>query len=255
MEDWSARQYLKFEDERTRPPRDLLAQVPLQRPRLVVDLGCGPGNSTELLVERFPQAEVIGLDSSPDMLRKARERLPQCTFVEADIASWAADPRTDLLFANASLQWLDHPHVLRRLLEALPAGGVLAVQMPDNTREPSHVLQREVAANGPWADNPEVKAAPRGDLPTPEEYYDLLGPVCSRIDIWHSIYNHVMATPPAIVEWFKGSALQPYLSPLDAAAREKFLAAYTEKIAAAYKPRFDGKVLLRFPRLFIVAVR
>ena len=85
---------------------------------------------------------------------------------------------TDLLFANASLQWLpDHPHVLRRLLEALPAGGVLAVQMPDNTREPSHVLQREVAANGPWADNPEVKAAPRGDLPTPEEYYDLLGPV------------------------------------------------------------------------------
>jgi trans-aconitate 2-methyltransferase len=256
MDDWSARQYLKFEDERTRPPRDLLAQVPLQRPRLVVDLGCGPGNSTELLVERFPQSEVVGLDSSPDMLRKARERLPKCTFVEADIASWTADPRADLLFANASFQWIpNHPRVLRRLLEALPAGGVLAVQMPDNTREPSHMLQREVAASGPWADNPEIRAAPRGDLPPPEAHYDLLKPVCTRIDIWHSIYNHVMATPQAIVEWFKGSALQPYLSPLDPAAREQFLAAYTEKIVAAYKPRVDGKVLLKFPRLFIVAVR
>jgi trans-aconitate 2-methyltransferase len=256
MDDWSARQYLKFEDERTRPPRDLLAQVPLLRPRLVVDLGCGPGNSTELLVERFPQSEVVGLDSSPDMLRKARERLPKCTFVEADIESWAADPRADLLFANASFQWIpDHPQVLRRLLEALPAGGVLAVQMPDNAREPSHMLQREVAASGPWADNPEMRAAPRSDLLPPKAYYDLLKPVCTRIDIWHSIYNHVMATPQAIVEWFKGSALQPYLSPLGAAAREQFLAAYTEKVVAAYRPRVDGKVLLKFPRLFIVAVR
>jgi trans-aconitate 2-methyltransferase len=256
MDDWSARQYLKFEDERTRPPRDLLAQVPLLRPRLVVDLGCGPGNSTELLVERFPQSEVVGLDSSPDMLRKARERLPKCTFVEADIESWAADPRADLLFANASFQWIpDHPQVLRRLLEALPAGGVLAVQMPDNAREPSHMLQREVAASGPWADNPEMRAAPRSDLLPPKAYYDLLKPVCTRIDIWHSIYNHVMATPQAIVEWFRGSALQPYLSPLGAAAREQFLAAYTEKVVAAYRPRVDGKVLLKFPRLFIVAVR
>jgi trans-aconitate 2-methyltransferase len=256
MEDWSARQYLKFEDERTRPPRDLLAQVPLQRPRLVVDLGCGPGNSTELLVERFPQSEVIGLDSSRDMLRKARERLPKCTFIEADIATWAPEPRTDLLFANAAFHWLpDHPRVLRRLLEALPAGGVLAVQMPDNTREPCHALQREVAASGPWANHPEVKAAARGDLPPPEAYYDLLKPVCAHLDIWHSVYHHVMATPQAIVEWFKGSSLQPFLSPLDAAARERFLAAYTEKIVGSYRPRSDGKLLLKFPRLFIVAVR
>src|SRR5262245_36885186 len=256
MEDWSARQYLKFEDERTRPPSALLAQVPLLYPRLVFDLGCGPGNSTELLVARYPEAEVIGLDSSLDMLRKARERLPQCTFREADIASWSAPPRTDLLFANASFQWIpDHPRLLRQLLEALPSGGVLAVQMPDNTREPLHGLQREVAASGPWADNPVIKAAPRGDLPSPDAYYDLLGPACSRIDIWHSVYNHVMVSAQAIVEWFEGSALQPYLSALDAQSREQFLAAYGEKVAAAYKPRFDGKVLLRFPRLFIVAVR
>ena len=256
MEDWSARQYLKFEDERTRPPLDLLAQVPLQSPQLIVDLGCGPGNSTELLVARFPQAQVIGLDSSPDMLRKARERLPNCKFVQGDIATWKPDSNTELIFSNAVLQWLpDHQPVMRRLLEALPKGGVLAVPMPDNTREPGLVFQREVGESGPWRDHSEIKAAARKDLPPPEAYYDLLKPACSRIDIWHSVYNHVMPSPQAITEWFKGSSLQPFLSPLDAAAREQFLAAYTEKIVGAYKPRFDGKVLLRFPRLFIIAVR
>jgi len=256
MEDWSARQYLKFEDERTRPPRDLLARVPLRAPRLVVDLGCGPGNSTELLVERYPQSAIVGLDSSPDMLRKARERLPTCKFIEGDIATWEPELRTDLLFANAVMQWLpDHPAILRRLLEKLPQGGVLAVQMPDNTREPALVFQGEVGRSGPWAEHPEIKAAPRDDLPSIEAYYDLLQPVSSHIDIWHTVYNHVMASPLAVVEWFKGSSLQPFLSPLDPAAREKFLAAYAEKIVGAYKPRVDGKVLLRFPRLFIVAVR
>jgi trans-aconitate 2-methyltransferase len=256
MEDWSARQYLKFEDERTRPPRDLLAQVPLQRPHRVVDLGCGPGNSTELLLDRYPDSAVVGLDSSPDMLRKARERLPQCQFVEAEIATWQPEPGTDLIFGNAVMQWLpDHPAIMRRMLEAMPAGGVLAIQMPDNTREPALRFQREVAASGPWADNSEVKAAARDDLPSSEDYYDLLRPACTHLDIWHTVYNHVMTSPQAITEWFKGSSLQPFLSPLDAAAREKFLAAYTAKIVGAYKPRHDGKVLLRFPRLFILAVR
>ncbi len=255
MADWSAGQYLKFEDERTRPPRDLLARVPLQQPRRVVDLGCGPGNSTALLAERFPQAEIVGIDSSLDMLAKARQRLPNGTFIAADIATWTP-PRSDLIFANAAFQWVpDHPRVLRRLLETLPPGGVLGVQMPDNTREPALVLQREVAAGGPWANDPAVKAAARADLPPSESYYDLLKPVSAQLDIWHSVYHHVMATPQAIVEWFKGSSLQPFLEPLDAAAREEFLAAYTEKIAGSYRPRVDGKVLLKFPRLFIVAVR
>jgi trans-aconitate 2-methyltransferase len=256
MEDWSARQYLKFEDERTRPPRDLLAQVPLQQPQLVVDLGCGPGNSTELLVGRFPQSRVVGLDSSPDMLRKARERLPKHEFIEADLLTWSPEPATDLLFSNAVMQWLpDHTTVLRRLLEALEPGGVLAVQMPDNTREPALVFQGEVGRSGPWAEHPEIKAAARDHLPTVEAYYDLLKPACSRIDIWHTVYNHVMASTQAVVEWFKGSSLQPFLSPLNTAAREQFLAAYAQKIASAYQTRLDGKVLLKFPRLFIVAVR
>lgn len=255
-DDWSARQYLRFEDERTRPPRDLLAQVPLEDPRRVFDLGCGPGNSTELLVARYPRAEVIGLDSSPDMLRQARERLPRLSFVEADLATWTPPQAADLLFANAVFHWVpDHPRVLRRLLETLPAGGVLAVQMPDNTDEPALSLMRETAIKGPWAGKLAAAVAARDDLVGPSAYYDLLQPVASRLDIWHTIYNHVMTGPPAIVEWFKGSSLRPFLSPLDEDTRRGFLADYTGAIARAYPACRDGRVLLKFPRLFIVATR
>ncbi len=256
MSDWDARQYLRFEDDRTRPSRDLLAQVPLARAQLVIDLGCGPGNSTELLLERYPEASVIGLDSSREMLRQARERLPQCRFTQADLATWRPEEPVDLLFGNAVFQWVaDHPAVLRRLVDALRPGAVLAVQMPDNTNEPALVLMREVAANGPWSTNPEVAAAAREDLPPPEFYYDLLRPFCSHVGVWHTIYNHVMAGPEGVVEWFKGSALRPFVSTLDPALREGFLAAYAAEIARHYTRRFDGKVLLRFPRLFIVATR
>jgi trans-aconitate 2-methyltransferase len=256
MSDWSAAQYLKFEDERTRPPRDLLAQVPLDRPSRVVDLGCGPGNSTELLLARYPDAEVIGLDSSTDMLRQARERLPQLNFVQADLATWRVPGATTLLFGNAVFQWVpDHTAVLQRLLAALRGGAVLAVQMPDNTDEPALALMREVAARGPWAHNAAVNHAARDELPSPEAYYDLLKPLASRIDIWHTVYNHVMEGPEAIVEWFKGSALRPFLASLDATLAGEFVAAYTAEIRQHYKPRFDRKLLLRFPRLFIVAVR
>jgi trans-aconitate 2-methyltransferase len=254
--DWSARQYLKFEDERTRPPRDLLARVPLTNPKCVVDLGCGPGNSTELLVERFPNAEVIGLDSSPDMLRQARERLPQCQFVEGDLATWTPEAGIGLLFGNAVFQWLpDHPKVLARLLQALRPGGVLAVQMPDNMQEPALLLQEKVASSGPWAAALAGIDNTRKDLMRPEGYYDLLRPLCSHLDIWHIHYQHIMNDHLGVVEWFKGSSLRPYYAPLAGEMREGFLAAYSAEIKRAYPARYDGKVMLKFPRLFIVAVR
>jgi trans-aconitate 2-methyltransferase len=199
---------------------------------------------------------VIGLDSSPDMLRQARTRLPNCEFAQADLVDWTPPERTDLLFANAVFQWVpDHPAVLRRLLSALPVGAVLAVQMPDNTEEPALALMREVAAVGPWAAQLALTAAARDDLPTPAAYYDLLSPLCAQLDIWHTVYNHVMAGADAIVEWFRGSGLRPFLAPLDDAMRRGFLAEYTARVAQAYPPGHDGRVLLRFPRLFIVAIR
>jgi trans-aconitate 2-methyltransferase len=137
----------------------------------------------------------------------------------------------------------------------LPEGGVLAAQMPDNSREPSHVLMQEVANRGSWAGNPGLVEAARVDLPSPNSYYDLFKPLCRRVEIWHTIYHHVMAGPRAIVEWFKGSALRPFLPELDAPAANDFLEAYTAEIARHYPTRSDGRTLLRFPRLFVVATR
>ena len=253
-EDWNPKLYLKFEDERTRPPRDLLAQVPLARPRRVVDIGCGPGNSTELLVERWPQAEVTGIDSSPNMVAQATARLPAARFEQADISNWAPAEGTDVLFGNAVFQWVpDHLAVLERLLAALPEGGGLAVQMPDNVEEPSHRLMRETAAKGPWAER--LVGAARDVLPSVGAYYDRLKPLARHVDIWHTFYNHPLEGAPAIADWFRSTGLRPYLSPLDEEERAAFLADYTARLAEAYPARVDGRVLLRFPRLFIVAVR
>jgi trans-aconitate 2-methyltransferase len=256
MADWSAQQYLKFEDERTRPARDLLAQIPLAEARKVVDIGCGPGNSTGLLVKRWPQASVVGVDTSADMLRQARERLPGHTFIEANIAHWAPPAATDVVFANAVFQWVpEHLKHLKRLIGALSAGGVLAVQMPDNLDEPSHILMREVAHMEPWRKQLSKAAELRDSLPKPGSYYDALKPLCTRLEIWHTIYNHVLDDATAVVEWVKGTGLRPFLDPLEPPERRAYLAEYTARIAGTYLPQQDGKVLLRFPRFFIVAVR
>jgi trans-aconitate 2-methyltransferase len=256
MADWSAEQYLKFEDERTRPSRDLLAQIPLAGAHRVVDIGCGPGNSTELLVDRWPNAAVIGIDTSADMLRQARERLPEQTFIEANVAHWVPPEDTDVLFANAIFQWVPgHLKQLQRLVGTLAPGGVLAVQIPDSLDEPAHVLMREVAALEPWDKQLSEKARLREALPTPGAYYDALSPLCTHLQVWHTIYYHVLADAEAIVEWVKGTGLRPFLDLLEASERKQYLAEYTARIAAAYPPQADGKVLFRFPRIFIVAVR
>jgi trans-aconitate 2-methyltransferase len=256
--DWSAKQYVKFEDERTRPARDLLAAVPTREPRRVVDLGCGPGNTTELLLKQFPKAEIVGIDSSPDMVTNARARLRNIAFEVADLTTWRPDPAApvDIIYSNAVFQWISgHDTILPRLTGLLPAGGSLAIQMPDNIDEPSHVAMREVARSGPWADTLAAALGVRTAIGTPAGYYALLKPHATRVDVWRTTYHHPLDGIDGIVEWFKGSALRPYLAALDTAEREPFLAAYREAIRPHYPTQPDGKVLLAFPRLFIVATR
>jgi trans-aconitate 2-methyltransferase len=254
--DWDANQYLRFEDERTRPPLDLIQRVRLTDPQRCIDLGCGPGNSTELVAARFPNAAVEGLDSSPDMLEKARKRLPQLSFTLADLESWSADGRYDLIFANAALQWIpDHPALFARLAGSLAPGGVLAVQMPNNLSEPSHMSMDEAAADGPWAGRLANARASKAVIGSFSDYRRWLMEAGCQVDIWQTTYVHALAGHDAIVEWFKSTGLKPYIDPLPADEREAFLALYREKIAKAYPLEPDGKVLLRFPRLFILATR
>jgi trans-aconitate 2-methyltransferase len=256
MPTWNDAQYLKFADERTRPSRELLARVPLAAPRTVVDLGCGPGNSTELLARRWPDARVVGVDNSAAMLKRAASDHPHIAWQEADVATWTADEPVDVLFANAVLQWLpEHASLFSQLLKQVAPGGVLAVQMPRNFDEPSHRLMRETP--GPWHERfMSAKGAVRRSSPvaTPAFYYDLLAPHASRVDLWQTSYEQVMPDAEAIVEWVKGTGLMPYLEALsDDAERARYVDAYRDGIAQAYAVRADGKRLFTFPRLFIVA--
>lgn len=257
--DWSSRQYLKFEAERNRPIGDLLTQLPTSGVRTIIDLGCGPGNSTEFLQARYPDAVVSGIDSSPDMIKAARERLPAAQFAVEDIAAWSGheQPRFDLVFANAALQWLpDHERLLPALMQRVEPGGMLAVQMPDNLEEPAHRLMRQVAGEGPWASKLTGAVAARVERHPAERYYAWLRGCAESVDIWRTTYHHVLAGGPgAIVEWFKGTGLRPYLDPLDEAEREDFLGRYEQAIAQAYPAMADGSVLLPFPRLFFIARR
>lgn len=249
---WSAAQYSRFEDERTRPAVDLVAAIPLESARAAVDLGCGPGNSTAVLAARYPMASVSGIDSSADMIRAARERLPQLRFDVADVGDWRAAQGVDVILANASLQWLpDHQTLYPHLVAQLTRGGCLAVQTPDNLTEPPHRVAQELAASRRWSGRiGRVRHPDRHDGPW---YFDLLRPLCTRVDLWRTTYYHALDNHDAVVEWFKGSALRPYLAPLDADERETFLAEYLDAITKAIPARRDGTVLLPFPRLFVVA--
>ncbi|HSF15310.1 MAG TPA: trans-aconitate 2-methyltransferase [Vicinamibacteria bacterium] len=256
MTAWSPEHYLRFADERTRPARDLLAQVPALSPAHVYDLGCGPGNSTALLADAYPSAEVIGIDNSEEMLAEARRALPSCTFVLADLSRWLPEHTADLLFSNAAFHWIPgHIEILIRLATRLAPAGVLAVQMPDNLAEPSHRLVQETAASGPWSKKLESADGARAVILSPQRYYDVLRPLCSHVEIWHTIYNHPLDGAKAIVDFMGATALRPFLGPLDEEERAGFLAEYTDRMAKAYPVGPDGRALLRFPRLFIVAIK
>ena len=254
MLDWNPALYGRYEDERTRPARELLARVPLAEAARVFDLGCGPGNSTELLVQRFPGAAVVGTDNSEAMLASARERLPQARFELGDIATWAPEAAPDLIYANAALQWVpDHEVLIPRLFAVLAPGGVLAIQMPDNRQEPTHRLMREVAAEAPWAQaigNPDRL---RTELLGIDGYYDLLACEAAAVDVWRTAYQHPMASAAAIVEWVSGTGLKPFVDPLPSELKSSYLAEYERRIARAYPARSDARLLLAFPRLFLVA--
>jgi trans-aconitate 2-methyltransferase len=252
---WDPTKYLEFAGHRLRPALDLLARVPAAAPAIVHDLGCGAGNVTRLLVERWPGAAVTGVDGSAAMLAAARAAGPGVTWVEADIGSWRGPRPADVVFSNAALHWLDdHPALFPRLVGGLTPGGALAVQMPRNHGAPSHTEMVAAAEAGPWRTRlrPALRTRPVAE---PAVYHDILAPHVSRLDIWETEYLHVLEGDNPVVEWTRGSALRPLLDALGEPERSRFLAEYSARIARAYPRRADGRTLFPFRRLFIVAVR
>jgi trans-aconitate 2-methyltransferase len=255
---WDPAQYNRFEAERDRAALDLLLRLPGDlEPRLIVDLGCGAGQHAALLKRRHPQARVIGLDSSAAMLEQARALGADVEWVQADLAAWAPDGPVDLMFANASLQWLpDHEGLLRRLTGLLAPGGVIAVQMPLAWDTLHYRTMRAVVAEGPWAqrlsDRETIQA-----LLSPEAYYDVLAEACGEVDVWSTTYLHALTGADAVLEWMKGTALRPHLTALadDQPMRTAYLFALGDALSAAFPRRPDGVTLLPFPRLFLVARR
>ncbi|HWB49803.1 MAG TPA: trans-aconitate 2-methyltransferase [Stellaceae bacterium] len=252
---WDAEQYLKFADARTLPALDLLSRIRLAAPARVVDLGCGPGNSTTPLKARWPDAAVTGVDSSEELLAAARRDHPGIAFEQADIANWSAAAPSDVVFANASLQWVgNHRRLMPRLFGQVAPGGVLAVQMPRNHDFATHRLMRQVAAEGAWRDRLAGARDPSPVQP-PAFYYDLLAPRAAAFTVWETDYIQIMDGVPAIIAWLHGTGLRPFLARLTEAERPVFLDRYAALLADAYPAQSDGKILLPYPRLFFIATK
>ena len=259
---WDPRQYALFAGHRGRPYADLLARVDAPAPGLVVDLGCGPGELTLGLAQRWPSARIIGVDSSPEMLEKARalDSRRRVEWVEAAAEEWeaTADGPIDLLVTNATLQWVpSHLRLIPGWLEALAPGGTFAMQVPANFDAPSHRLMREVAARHPRAEALQPGLDRAQAVALPETYAALLLGLTAEVDVWQTTYQHVLAAddagPHPVLEWVRGTGLRPVLGVLtDEDERRAFLDDYEGELETAY-PRRSFGVLFPFTRTFAVA--
>lgn len=258
---WDADQYLRFAQQRTQPSRDLCGRLPADdgTVRRVLDIGCGPGNSTAQLRARYPHATILGIDSSPDMVASARELHPDCDFEVLDAGELdRLGVDYDVVFSNACLQWVpDHAHVLPSMLRRLRPGGVAAAQFTENINLPPHVIMREVAQEPRWSRwihdirHYHHLGGSRFDVGA---YYDLLTPLCAHVDVWETNYYHALPGYGAILDWYRGTGLRPYLAQLpDDDARHAYEQEVLERIRRVYPLRADGTVLIGFPRFFFLA--
>ena len=251
---WDPQAYEAFADHRMRPAIDLLGRVALEAPRRIVDLGCGSGGVTRLLALRWPEAHILALDGSAEMLRAARVRHASIEWQQADLAAWRPSERFDLVFSNAALHWLsDHAALMPRLAEAVCANGVLAVQMPSNFSAPSHALMHELALEAPYRAHLQrvLRPAPVLDAPA---YHALLMSRFARVDIWSTEYLQVLRGENPVADWTRATWLRGLLEALPEALRVPFETEYRLRVLDAYPKSGDGSTLFPFKRLFLVAI-
>jgi trans-aconitate 2-methyltransferase len=253
---WNPDLYLAFENERTQPSRDLIARIDLSHPKWIIDIGCGPGNSTRVLRERWPDATVHGLDSSPEMIEKARLAYPEKEWILADAASWQSERLYSLVFSSATLQWIpNHGKLIGTLMAGVESGGVLAVQVPSNAASPLHRAVLHVSQSGKWRED----MAGCSDLLHYYEanyYYDLLSDLVERFAIWSTTYYHVMISHQGLIDWYSSTGMRPYLERLATDdLRRAFQSQVLDECRGDYPVREDGKILFPFRRLFFVAYK
>jgi trans-aconitate 2-methyltransferase len=249
---WNSAQYLKFKNERTQPAIDLVNRIRINHhPQKIIDIGCGPGNSTKVLSQRFPNTYILGVDSSPDMIETAKRDYPCFDFKICDISkdSSMLDTDFDIVFSNACIQWIpNHEQLLYNLVGLLKPSGILAVQIPMNYQQPIHKIIHEVLKNIEY----------RSEFPNPEvfynltqsQYFDLLSDISLNFSIWETVYFHNLKSHKDIIEWYRGSGLRPYLNVLSNKKKAAFEQDILQRIIQEYPPRKNGNIIFKFPRLF-----
>jgi trans-aconitate 2-methyltransferase len=254
--DWNSELYLRYERERTQPALDLADRIPLETPREIIDLGCGPGNSTLVLRQRWPKAHIVGLDSSLAMIERARQSSTDIEWRVGDIQTWSEPGRFDLIFANASLHWIaDHEALTRRLIETLKPAGVLAFQMPALYSQPAAQAVQKLAKSSSWRPYRLEERYTLG-VHEPGIYYNWLASLSRRLQIWETIYFHEMENHQKIIEFYSSTGLKPYLEGLPTEElRDRFKAEVQEAYRSLFPAQTNGMVLFTFRRLFVIAVR
>lgn len=252
--DWNSEQYLKFKTERTQPAIDLVSRINTPNPRKILDVGCGPGNSTEVLYNKYPDAYILGVDKSEEMIKTAKLKYPNLDFKICDVSKDLSelDGDFDIVFSNACIQWVpDHKHLLENMLNLLNNNGVLAVQIPMHYNEPIHKAIDELASSEKW--RKYFAGLQVFHTLSRSEYYDLLSEILEEFIIWETVYYHVMKSHHDILEWYRGSGLRPYLDLLPETERTVFEAELMKVLTQRYPRQKNGDIIFRFPRFFFIA--
>jgi trans-aconitate 2-methyltransferase len=256
MIEWDSELYLRYELERTQPSLDLAFRIQLEAPHEIIDLGCGPGNSTRVLLNRWPDAHLVGLDSSPAMLERARRSSTSIEWQVGDIQTWFELDRFDLIFANASLQWVsEHGTLMPRLIDALKPSGILAFQMPALYNQPAAQAVIELSNLPSWQPY-RLRERYTLHVHQPSAYYDWLAPICRRVQIWETVYFHELENHHRMIEFYSSTGLKPYLEGLPSEQlQEQFKTEVLDLYRALFPSQPNGKVLFPFRRLFVIAAR
>jgi trans-aconitate 2-methyltransferase len=256
MGQWNPDQYLKFENERTQPAVDLAARTIHPNPQTIIDVGCGPGNSTRVLKEKWPDAEITGIDSSPEMIEKAGKDYPDGKWIVKDAAKIDLNRSYDIVFSNAAIQWVsDHEKLIERFSRILNPRGVLAVQVPANSRSPLHQALTMVSSLPKWN---EYTAGCRDliNYRDADYYYPILCRLFSRITIWETAYYHILNSHQDMMEWYKGTGMKPFLDSIpDKKLKKEFEKEVLDACRIFYPVQNNGKILFPFQRLFFTGCK